>query len=511
MRRQYLPVLDSREAAQWDQLSISAGITSTTLMSWAAYAVFQEITQLDNFNNYTDIHILTGPGNNGGDGYALAWLLGASVDKNIFIWKFQNPATIDSKYFAEICTKIKSANISIEDISMFQPINLSHTSIIIDAIYGIGLNKNLPDQIQKIITLINRNKKSLKIAIDISTGLSADGAIFSNEPFKADITITFGAYKIGHLIEPGILFTGKIIVKPVGFISQLQPPRRLISPVIIIPPLRKEDSHKYKNGVAHIFGGSSGMEGAAIMAAYAFLALGGGLAKIYTTSPDLKNILSILPELMVISNNDPEKIEALYLDALQNRTENSTCIIGPGKSEILSSSFWKTVLNIDIKIIIDGSSLKNIYLNKDLFKKQKSATLIFTPHLSEAESLLQKKISNIREAALEIVNNYNTHIYFKGPGGLITFYPYSEEVFVNSKEYQLSTGGTGDILCGVIANMLVRKMPVEKALESAVYLYSKSATKVTTNYTKNNKSIKDFLLPSELIEELRKTMTALTV
>jgi len=510
MKKQFIPVLDSIEAAQWDQLSISAGITSTTLMSWAAYSVFQEITHLDNFNNYTDIHILTGPGNNGGDGYALAWLLGTSVDKNIFIWKFQEPATRDSKYFAEICSKNESANIAINDISMFRSIDLSHTSIIIDAIFGNGLNKNLPDQIQKIITLINRNQKPLKVAIDISTGLSANGSIFNAEPFKADITVTFGAYKIGHLIEPGILYAGKVMVKPVGFISQLQPSRRLISPNAI-PPLRKENSHKYKNGVAHIFGGSSGMEGAAIMAAYAFLALGGGLAKIYTTSLDLKNILSILPEIMVISNNDPKKIEDLYLDALENKTENSICIIGPGKAEILSSSFLQTILNIDINVIIDGSSLKNIYSHRDLFRKQKSATLIFTPHLSEAESLLQKKITNIRDAALEIVNNYSSHIYFKGPGGFITFYPYSEEVFVNSKEYQLSTGGTGDILCGVIANMLVRKMPVEKALESAVYLYSKSATKVSTSYTNNYKQVRDFLLPSELIEELRKTMTSLTV
>lgn len=152
---------------------------------------------------------------------------------------------------------------------------------------------------------------------------------------------------------------------------------------------------------------------------------------------------------------------------------------------------------------MDGSGLGQLAGFEKLAKTNKLANLILTPHKAEAEKLLGRKISNVRKDALEISGRYNAHVYLKGPGGILILNNNltgedPQEIYLHSRHYELSTGGTGDVLSGVIANFLCRS-PNAETLEAALSVYMRASSLVVHK----NMGQKDFLTPSEIIENLR--------
>ena len=476
-------------------------------MGWAGYSVFAKVRALKKFQQAQEIHFLLGDGNNGGDGYVIAWQILSSSKKKIFLWQASPPKTKDSLYFFNLCISIKG-QIRVYPLERFK-LSGNKKIVVFDALFGTGFKGTLDQKTQETFKSINAKKKAFKIAIDIPSGVYADGNIFTHLPFKADITYTFGGYKIGHLLHPGILFSGNVRVLPIGF-----PPKKFLQRRFLQKykkkRLRTLDSHKYKNGVIHIYGGSKGMEGAAILSAYSFLKLGGGLVKIYSDSEDIKKILSKKPEMMFPALGVKEKVEKALLGDLKepvgtkmSEKKPKVLVIGIGLKEKPSLSFWEELLQIrHLNIILDGSVLRSIYEYKNIFSGHNNGSLTLTPHFSEAESLLQEEITNVREATLRISKAYNAFVYFKGAGGLIGIPPKygsrsrPNEIFVFSKDSQLAVGGTGDILTGVIANMMYRYNEPLKAIETALLLYLKISRKTAGYLDKNDKA---YLTSSQLI------------
>ena len=212
------PVLDHEEARKWDKLPIEKkGIESRLLMGWAGYSIFLDLCTNDSFKRSKNIHLLAGPGNNGGDGFVVLWHILSAFSKNAIIWLHKSPATEDAIYFYNLCISLKSIkNIEIRQFDELSIGVLKKNDVVIDALFGTGINKILPKFIQTILTQINEVSFIHKIAVDIPTGVYANGDFFSQTVFKADTTYTFGGYKIGHLTEPGILYSGKVIVQPIG-------------------------------------------------------------------------------------------------------------------------------------------------------------------------------------------------------------------------------------------------------------------------------------------------------
>ena len=520
------PVLDGIEAARWDQYSIvEKNIESRLLMGWAGYALFISMTRKSWFINSNHIHIFAGSGNNGGDGYVLAWHILSSTNKKVTIWQLSLPATPDSDYFFKLCSahELRERVVIKQLLETNLNINsFNNGDLIVDAVFGIGLNKAPSELIQDIFKQVNAINDVIRIAIDIPSGVYANGDFFTHSVFQAHYTYSFGSYKIGQLLEPGILSCGELIAIPIGFfpydfgkdpqsILKNENYNRRILKFSEIPSLRKSGSHKYDSGVITILGGSVGMEGAALMAAQAFLSLGGGLAKIYSLSNSMKKSLLDTPELMIQTFDDTVSLEKIFLESLKSNKQN-IAVIGVGLKETLSEDFWRQLLSFkDGTVIIDGSGLGQLNDFENYFKKHLLNNLMLTPHFAEAEKLLGKKITNVRLAALEISKRYNAHVYLKGPGGILvlkqghstnTMETTQEEVYINSKHYELSTGGTGDVLCGVIANMLCRYNSFQ-GIESALNVYLNAAQNIVVkNYYK-----KDFLTPTELIGALRQSFS----
>ncbi|MDH4199724.1 MAG: NAD(P)H-hydrate epimerase [Spirochaetia bacterium] len=499
------PVLDGQEAADLDKFSINEkNIESRLLMGWAGYAVFAEIVQKDWFYAAPRIHILAGTGNNGGDGYVLAWQIMASTNKPVIIWQSGEPATQDAKYFCGLCSpKDLSDRIKFHEISAIQDESFLEKDIVVDAVFGTGLNKPPPENLQKIFHLVNSRGKLIRIAMDIPSGVFSNGDSFQHTAFHAHYTYSFGSCKIGHLVEPGILSCGIVKIFSIGFYPKIFSGRRLIQPPVI-SPLRKAGGHKYSSGVVSVIGGSSGMEGAAIMAAKSFLSLGGGLARIYSVSASIIKILNENPEFMIQSFSQTSAMENHVFESFSANLKNHVLVIGVGLKENLSADFWKKILSSrGLRMVVDGSGLGQIAAHEDSARNHTISDLILTPHKSEAERLLGRKITNVRKDALEISARYNAHVYLKGPGGILVLKNSGNfgEIYPNSRHYELSTGGTGDILSGVIANFLCRGEAGE-TLEAALSVYLKAASLAV----EKNMHQKDFLTPSEIIDSLRMSL-----
>lgn len=549
-----IPVMTGADAAAWDAFSIEQqGVESRLLMGWAGYSVFTDLMQKKYFEKASRIVVLAGSGNNGGDGYVIAWHILQTTMKPVDIYQLKEPKTQDARYFQGLCKKYSEDENAKSKVTFFELDKLLDSSlsgdsstskkiikrfakknIIIDAVFGTGFSGKLSEDLQKFFSAANKTRAK-KISIDIASGLYADGSRVSHEPFKADVTYTFGSYKIAHLVEPGILYSGRVKVMPIGFYRKTHENHRLLKPRKI-PALRTKNSHKYSSGELFLLAGDEGMEGAAIMTAQSFLALGGGLVKIFSSSSAIKNILHTMPEVMISGPvKDPDKknidIAGSFFEAIQSRASKTSramvAVIGPGLGSTgLSETFYESILKIEnLILIIDGSALGELNRYKSLFENHRLAHLILTPHSGEALSLLSEAekpaqpVANVVEAARKISITYRANVYLKGPGGFIKLHDKAryDEIYVNSLASQLATGGTGDILCGVIAASVHGFMKSHEnytpgkesnksllyAIEAAIHTYLKYAHRVIEKNTGGSEPETDFMLPHELIASLR--------
>lgn len=494
-------VLTGTEASEWDAYSIKEkNIDSRLLMGWAGYSAFNTLRKYAFMKQARDIVLLAGKGNNGGDGYVIIYqLLAAGYQGRVHIYRQGEPKTEDAAYFAGLVEQFS-------DIVTYHSVvpEIEPGSVIIDALLGTGLNKPLREDILQILKKVNR-VSAIRVAVDIPTGIFSDASTFNHEVFEADYTITFGSYKKGHLVEPGILHCGSVEVLDIGFFPKQLPERYVFQALEKdrLQPLRSRDAHKYRSGVLHILGGSNSMEGAAIMSARAFLSLGGGLAKIFTDSDDRQKILSENPEIMVTAESKRESLEEKFLEKVST-AKAPLAVIGPGLDFEPSENFFRQLLSVEnAMLIFDGSVLQHLISHHQLFQNSQ-ADIILTPHFKEAERLLaEKKIENIPEAASEISRLYNSHVYFKGPGSVLHTSD-NMQIYFNSDHSELATGGTGDVLTGVLANLATRDIDSTEDYEkwaAAVALYLEAAGRLRDKH-----SSPDFLTPTELIMTLRSVL-----
>ncbi len=460
-----LPILTNQEAAKWDKDTITKGLPSPTLMAMAAQSVFDALKAQPWFTPSADFQILTGPGNNGGDGYVLAWLLAGLAHKPVRLFPYAAPATEDAKFYYQLC---QSHNyVTILPWKRFQPKGVTAHTILIDAIFGSGFNRELPLELHKLFQRLSQ-RPGQRVALDIPSGIWGDGTAFQHQPFPAHLTITIGALKPGLLLPPGILHCGEVVVTQTAFVPAPALKRRLAYSQSI-PPLKNKASHKYSSGVLHLFGGSAGMEGSCVLAARAFLGTGGGLCRWYTTSPAAASWLSELPEIMIRHETNSEVLEKRLLKDLQ-ASRQPLLAMGMGLAEEPSPHFMEQLFQVpNLRLVADASVLPKLKQHEKLIaNRPQTITTVLTPHAGEAAALLGATIHNIREVALELARRFRSLVYFKGPGGLLTT-PDGHEIYFNSQEFSLATGGTGDILSGLIANYLSRSAwPAEVAVEQAI-------------------------------------------
>ena len=455
-------------------------IPSIVLMENAAISFVKHIDE-----NEDNFLIICGKGNNGGDGYAIARQL-FSKGKNVKIFcisneNMSNDCMINYKICKNMGIKIFY---EIEELDKL----LLDCNVVIEGIFGTGLNSEIKGIYQEIIEKINTASNNKAIySIDIPSGINGDNGEIMGISVKADITISFVTYKKGFLNSKIKDFLGKIIIENIGLNETSI--NHLLKEYYLTPDMiksfrikRNEDSHKGDFGKVLIFAGSSGFYGAGNIVAKSCVRTGAGLTTVITD----KNNFSLnvfVPEAMSFPINFDNINE--NLEKLENEILNSDVIaIGPGigKSQQAFSIFEK-LISIDknnkgntIKLILDADALNLLAENRELFEKIRNRSVL-TPHLVEFSRLtgFSSEVINKNkfEIAKEFSKKYGIILLLKGKNTIITN---GEELFANSTgNSHMANGGMGDCLTGIICSLAGQKYDLMKSANIGAYLHGKIA------------------------------------
>lgn len=402
------------------------------LMENAAHALFRTIE--DRFFGFKII-IVNGPGNNGGDGVILARIL-ESEDWDVKL-----------------------------SFKGFDKEILTDKSVVVDAIFGIGLNRDLDDFTASIISKINSSPAKV-IAVDIPTGVNAlTGEIMGNIAVKADITVSFLSAKSGMFLFPGANYCGEIIISPISVKQELINSYK--GPCInskIELKQRSIDSHKCSNGKVLTIAGSEEYHGAAYFSSFSPLLVGAGYSTLITTLTTKLICAGLAPEIIYKTDEDLE----------HSIKESTSVIFGPGLGiNHRSRNLLKEILKLNPQnLIIDADGLNLLSEDLNLLDNIKT-TFVITPHPGEMSRLTGKSIKEIEKNrvtyAEDFSKKYNCIVVLKGVYTVIAA-PDSETYININSSTTLATAGTGDILSGIIAGLTSYATLID-AVRAAVYIH----------------------------------------
>lgn len=399
------------------------------------------------------ITVLAGPGNNGGDGYVAARLLalrGAAVQ----VRALAEPTSPEAQ---RAYRSARDAGVPIRPWA--DPYDCD---LIIDALFGVGFRGELTIDIERWAVT-----DTPVLAVDIPTGLSADTGLAEGAVFRADRTVTFHAWKVGHLINDGPRECGRVRVVDIG-LEGGRPAFWLCEENDAVPPQRAPAAHKWSVGSVIVAGGAPGTTGAAYLAAVSALHAGAGAVSIAAPGDSQAVYSSLAPELLTTSVGVGPRLMAEDADALLSVADRfDVLVLGPGlgtdSPELVSVvlSEWKK------PIVLDADALTSL-ADLDWLAERPELTVL-TPHAGEFTRLTGEPATHT--AAHELSRSTGAVVVLKGPQ---TFVAGEELWLVNTGTPALATIGTGDVLAGSIGALLARGMAGEAAARTAAFWHGRA-------------------------------------
>lgn len=446
------------------------GIPSIVLMENAAFKVASNVDE-----NVKYITIVCGTGNNGGDGFAIARQLYKN-GRNITVLlignaeKMSNDCKINYNILKNMGLRISNIKDS-RDISVLKEAILQ-SELIIDAIFGTGLNRKIEGVFSEVISQINYSKKYI-VAIDVPSGLNSDNGLIMGNCVKANKTISFEVYKAGFLQYGNDSYTGDIVIENIGIpqfvLEKFCDNSFILDESIIKKGIVRRDkySHKGDYGKVMIFAGSRGYSGAAYISTQAAVKTGSGLVTL-STHNEIQNILSEkLVEAMTVAYDEEDKIN----EAIE---KSDVIAIGPGmgNNKFTLDMLKKVISKSKVPIVIDADGINVLKDNISLLANKK-VPIVLTPHLGEMSRLTNISIEAIRNNRVEIAENFarkfDVIVLLKGYHTVITDGKYTA---VNSTgNSAMASGGMGDCLTGMIASFIGQKYHPLKAACMAAYIH----------------------------------------
>lgn len=505
-------VLDAASMKNVDSYSINTlGIPSVVLMERAALSVTEAIESKVKGNIHTDIICVCGRGNNGADGLAVArqlYLKGYNVDVYII------NSHASTKEFDIQLNIIK--NLGIECIN--SP-DFSKYGVIVDALFGNGLSRELAGEARMVVDTINKcstsvrsqytqnsdnNGNRLVVAVDIPSGISASTGVVMGSAVNADITVTFGFEKIGHILYPAASYCGKIIRKDIGFAQYPDMTRDIFtydySDISAMLPLRKPDGNKGTFGKALVIAGSRLYGGAAVLSSRAAARIGAGLVRTLT---HISNRTAVITGNMecIVDTYDTDEECGDFVKNTETLVDKCICwadvvCIGPGLSMeesavklVRSVSAKKNIkklydadaLNIiaQYKIELDGSNDDVDYEaggnsgNASYKDDMSDKNVVVTPHIGEMSRLTGLDIAVIKNNPIDTARTYsrehNCVCVLKDARTIVSD---GERVYINmSGNDGMATGGSGDVLSGIITGLMAQGLTTFEASALGVYIH----------------------------------------
>lgn len=455
---------------QWDAFTIAnEPIAAIDLMERAATACYQWLIG----HNYAQKQMLffCGKGNNGGDGLAIArMLIKHNCRVTVYILEFGNPGTGD---FQTNLARLHECSTDIHFLQspdFFPAININ--DIIIDALFGTGLNKPLEGIGKALVEHINGSKNMI-ISIDMPSGMYADKSSKENTVIKATHTLSFQNHKLAFLLPENENYFGTVHLLHIGQHKDFEETEKALfelteeALVRSIYKPRKQFSHKGNFGHATLLCGSYGMMGAAVLSSSACLRAGVGKLTTYVPKCGLGILQTTIPEAMCIVSGEEH---LLKVDAIE---KFDAIGIGPGiglhpsHNDLLAQIFKKS----NKPMVIDADALNVIAENKTLLSSIPPLSIL-TPHPKEFERLFGKTENDFERLHLALMKSkeLNIFILLKGHYSFIST-PDGKGYFNNTGNAGMATAGSGDVLTGIITGLLAQGYSSLDACILGAYLH----------------------------------------
>ena len=460
-------LVTAAEMKQYDKNTIEKiGVPGLVLMERAALKSVEAMKKSFLDGKFTgNALILAGVGNNGGDGLAIARLLADEGIKSE-VWIVGDIKKASDQWIVQ--KKILDAYSEKGTVTFVKEPGKDTYTMVIDALFGVGLSRNAQGDYAKAIKRCNEIK-GFKVAIDVPSGIHSDNGKVMGTAFKAELTVTFGFGKRGLFLGEGSSFAGKVITSDIGINEMAfmeQEPKMFYydEPVKDLLPKRNENGNKGTFGKVLLIAGSKNMTGAAILAAKASLCAGCGMVK----------VLSDEDNRIILQQAIPDAMFGEYSDLQKSLEWCDVIAIGPGLSQ--SEEAYDVLKNVlefsDKPLIIDADGLNLIAKSTEgmeALKKQtkKGRQIILSPHVGELSRLMKVEIDHLKEDPIEQVAEFTKDcgcIVVEKDAKTCVFEP-GDRIFLNPKSNSgLAVAGSGDVLCGLMAGILAQS---KKAYEAA--------------------------------------------
>ena len=488
-------ILNSSEIRAIERKEFKLRKNSFSLMQSAGEKCADYISR--NISKNKELFIVCGHGNNGGDGFIIGHSLikkGYKV-KIFLVLPIRNKNNDNYRAFKNLNCKIYNLKDLIKELK--KKTNL----VIVDCIFGTGLNKNINSNIKNLIKLIN-NKKTFVISIDIPTGISADTGKIMGDAIKANITLALHCKKVGHLLFPGVYFSGVVKILDIGIRKSLN---KFINNKIIENdpklwikrfPWKKYNSHKYSRGRVFIYGSLKNYIGASLLSSNAAIRCGAGAVTIIANRNTIDKYNQRFFSLLKVEINSQKEFQ----DFLKNSLITSF-LIGPGSGVNLETAENVKLISKYINhVVIDADAITSFSNNpKQLFSILNKDKII-TPHEGEFNKIFPnlKNIKNKIERTLTAAKKANCIVVFKGPDTIIAS-PDGKVCINTIATEELAVIGSGDVLSGIITSLIGKnKMSSFDGACAGVWLHSFAA-----------RMVKKGLIAEDIIKNLPKTLEQL--
>ena len=468
-----MEVLTSAEMRRADRLTIAAGTPGFALMLSAGQAVAGAAMDLVEEG---PILVVAGPGNNGGDGFVAAAELAARGREVSVILLCERDSLQGDAASAARGWKYP--------VLPFNPQAIGRPALIIDALFGAGLNRPLEGDPHDMIEAINANGAPV-LAVDLPSGINGATGAVMGVAVRATETVTFFRRKPAHLLLPGRIYCGRVRVADIGIdasvIGEIQPQTfenipQLWRKALPVPQI---DGHKYARGHAIVVSGDIAATGAARMAGRGALRAGAGLVTLASPRNALAVNAAALTAVMVRAIDTVVEFAELLTDKRLN-----ACVIGPGAGlGDRTRGFVLTALSAKRGLVLDADALTSFADAPDRLFEAIKAThdpqVVLTPHEGEFPRLFsdisnkhpqRSKLERVRAAA----ERSGAIVLLKGPDTVVASPDGRAAIAANAPPW-LATAGAGDVLSGMIAGMLAQGVPAFEAACIGVWMHGEAA------------------------------------
>ena len=476
-------ILTAEEMARADRMTIESGVAGMELMQNAAAALVGVVARMLQKSSGRRVLVLCGPGNNGGDGYVAARLLRqARMKLRVGALTPRESLRGDA---------LTAANAWDGPIEPAEACSLGGADIVIDALFGTGLSRDIEGKAANLIHRLNRWRResgTRVVAVDIPSGIDGSSGAVRGVAVEADATVTFFRLKNGHLLLPGRLHCGELTCAHIGIrsavLESIGPKAFVNQPALWRKqlPIPRVDGHKYSRGHAVVVSGGFSFTGAARLAAHAALRAGAGLVTLASPRDAMAANAPALTTVMLRECEGAEGLAALLSDARKN-----VVALGPGLGVgEATRRLVETALcaapepSAPRGVVLDADALTSFSGEAEALRQlveKAPGPVVLTPHAGEFARLFGEmsgafsKLDRARDAA----RASGAIVLFKGADTVVAALDGRASILAFAPPW-LATAGSGDTLTGMIAGLLAQGMEPFAAASCAAWMHGRAAT-----------------------------------